>query len=147
MKLEITDNPHIILVNGKPRKCNMRKDKYYQIRIDKKLFLLHRLIAIQFIPNPLNLPQVNHKNGIKWDNRIENLEWVTASQNIEHAYRNLGVKPRKQKRTISYNDAQEIRKKYSSGNYTYSELAKEYGFNNKQMIMYIIKNKTYKSEY
>lgn len=48
--------------------------------------LVHRYIAIAFIPNPDNLPQVNHKDGVKSNNHIDNLEWVNASRNKLHAY-------------------------------------------------------------
>lgn len=47
---------------------------------------IHRLVAQAFLPNPLGLPEVNHKNGIKADCRRENLEWVTHAQNMQHAY-------------------------------------------------------------
>ena len=53
---------------------------------------LHRIIAKSFIPNLDNKSQVNHKNGIRHDNRIENLEWATASENILHSYKVLNKK-------------------------------------------------------
>lgn len=57
-----------------------------------KRFRLHRIIAQVFIPNANNKPYVNHKNWIKHDNRIENLEWVTASENNQHSHKELNQK-------------------------------------------------------
>lgn len=51
----------------------------------QKTFTVHRLVAKTFIPNPLNLAQVNHKNGNKSDNCVDNLEWCSNQQNRDHA--------------------------------------------------------------
>jgi hypothetical protein len=53
----------------------------------KKSFVGHSLVALAFIPNPENRPEINHKNGIKHDNRADNLEWVTSSENKYHSHR------------------------------------------------------------
>jgi len=76
---------------GMFKKQVLKKLGYLQIGLiidgKEKKFLSHRLIALTFIPNPLNFKEVNHKNGIKTDNRVQNLEWCNRSSNMKHAFR------------------------------------------------------------
>ena len=67
--------------DGYPTVCLSNKGKHWTIHV-------HRLVALTFIPNPLNKPEVNHIDGNKSNNDISNLEWVTGSENVRHAYLN-----------------------------------------------------------
>lgn len=99
---------------------NRKRNWYYSIALGKKNrkgYKIHRLIAEAFIPNPLELPEVNHKNGIKTDNRIENLEWCDHTENIRHAHRIGLVKVRygaeNKNARLTQMQAEKIREIYS----------------------------------
>ena len=74
--------------------------KRVTLSIDGKTFRfsIHRLVALHYLPNPLMLRCVNHKNGIKFDNRVENLEWCSYTENTNHAFDN-GLRARGEKST------------------------------------------------
>lgn len=73
------------------KKIFLNSAGYYRVNISTGSYdrhvLVHRLIAEAFIPNPLNKKTVNHKNFNRKDNRVENLEWMTNSEQSYHAYR------------------------------------------------------------
>lgn len=85
-------NVGYIVRNCKLRKLHINKDGYYTIDLwnkgKSKLLRVNRLVAQAFIPNPLNLPVVNHKDGNKLNNNVNNLEWCTIQQNTKHAFDN-----------------------------------------------------------
>ena len=81
-------------LNKNVRKARKNKCGYLQLNFPRNdgtgksdTILVHRLIALTFIPNPLNLPEVNHIDGNKQNNCVDNLEWCDRSENGKHAYK------------------------------------------------------------
>lgn len=108
---------------------------------------VNRLVAIAFIKNPLNKPQVNHINGVRNDDRVENLEWVTESENVKHTYTHLNRIPTHgqthNKAKLTNEQVREIRLKYKPYKYSYATLGKEYGVD-PSAISLIITGKNWK---
>lgn len=100
---KVDENPlYEVSTSGKVRRKNHIKAPvynkgYYKVDLYRNGHSvsrrIHRLVAKAFMPNPKNLPEVNHKDGNKLNNNVENLEWVTNSKNMKHAYRTGIAKP------------------------------------------------------
>lgn len=102
---KIKDWPYLVcscgtIVNEKSEnqiKQTINESGYLKVNLWKnnkyKTFKVHRIVAITFLKNEKNKKTVNHKNGIKTDNSLKNLEWNTYSENIKHSYDKLKRKP------------------------------------------------------
>lgn len=109
----------------------------------QKRYCVHRLVAQAFIPNPLNKPQINHINGVKTDNRVENLEWATASENTQHAYKNNLAKSGEDNYLAKLTNAQALYVRENPDNLIGRELAKKFGVD-ETVISLIQRGKAYK---
>lgn len=143
-------------VNNRLLKQRVSETGYYVIcislgsRNNKKTIRVHKAIAEAFIPNPENKPQVNHIDGNKLNNCVNNLEWVTASENIQHAFDNGLNKPKRgyehSSSKLTKEDVLFIRKNYMPRDKEFGcrALARKYDVDHMQIVN-IIKNKTYKN--
>jgi hypothetical protein len=135
----------------KESKCSLDKNGYKVINIYfnglRKTERVNRIIAKTFIPNPNNKPFVNHINGIKTDNRVENLEWVTAKENTEHAIKNKLFNPvgsNNKRSKLNEIDVLNIRNETKNiKRYNRKKLAQKYNVS-ESIIKRIVINQTWK---
>ena len=115
---------------------NKERGNYICVNLSRKKFRVHRLVAEAFVPNPDNLPHINHKDGDKSNNRKENLEWTTILENNQHSHEVLKNNPGGK---FNEDIVKQIRETTGSS----SELAKLFGCN-RQTINHIKTRKTWR---
>jgi hypothetical protein len=109
---------------------------------------VHRIVAEAFIPNPDNLPTVNHLNNNRSDNRVENLEWCSQQENLAHADRQGRMQrdywqgKRSPNARLSSEQVAEIRRLYADGDASWADLAQVFGVS-KRAIGRCITKETY----
>lgn len=85
------------VILGRNLKYTLARGGYYTVGLTKdrkqKVYFVHRLVAITFIDNPNDYPVINHKNAVRTDNRVSNLEWCTYSYNTLYSFREMGRQP------------------------------------------------------
>lgn len=125
---------------------NKPRGYYYvsvQDRNRRKNFILHRLVASLFIPNPENKPQINHIDGNKKNNFVDNLEWCTASENGLHAFKTgLRTPVRGEKcgaSKLTEKDVLEIRQMGKDG-FMHKDIAKKYGMGVSTITHILLRN-------
>jgi predicted RNA binding protein YcfA (HicA-like mRNA interferase family) len=113
------------LIRGKELKQVLNKKGYPEVRLRKNgshTRLVHKLVASAFLTKPEHCTQINHVNGIKTDNRVTNLQWVTQSENQLHAYK-LGLQPNRSgegngRATLTDEKVTALKELYNSGKST-----------------------------
>lgn len=105
-------NSRISVVKDRILKAGIDNSGYYYVNLSKdgvqKTINIHRLVAESFIPNPKKFRDVNHRNGNKLDNNVENLEWLSHSANMKHSYAILKNKCDTRKKAVKHTQSGKI---------------------------------------
>jgi hypothetical protein len=144
----------VIMTNDRILKPSISKKGYHSVELIKNKkgvkIAIHRLVAIAFIPNPENKPEVNHKDLDKSNNHVDNLEWCTHVENMRHANENgrmYTLNPKKGEMhwnsKLTIKQVRDIKLKLKEKTIPQSHLAKEYNID--KSTMHAIKSgKTWK---
>lgn len=134
-------------------KLEVSRNGYARVHFQwKKTWLVHRLVAVTFIPNPDRLPSVNHRDGVKSNNSVSNLQWMTYSDNMKHSWRDLQTyrnrvakAPRGEDSPVAKltrDKVLSIRQMYAGGGYSQREIAEQFGVS-KQNIQAIVSRRNW----
>ena len=163
--MEFTGTFKVILEPERELTYTLNNRGYYSVGIKRKTHMVHRLIAKAFLPNPGNKPFVNHLDGNKLNNHVDNLEWCTVQENNLHArqtglhkqavghklnYQNAATKSKalanlKDKSKLSPEDVRYVRKVFvpRSKDFSATALAKQFGTSVAAMCK-IVSGKSYR---
>ena len=172
-KIENADCQYFVTVDGRVwtnsrkngierfMKLHKTKDGYVSVGLKiggvQRQKRVHRLVAEAFIGNPENKPYVNHIDGNKTNNTVNNLEWATQKENVQHAINVLkkwsnsenqlrsASMQGKKNRKLSMKNAEKIRDEYKIGNISAKRLGEKYGLS-KPYILNIIHFKSYRED-
>lgn len=146
---------------GRLRSLKFNRLRYFNLKADgwgyvivvlhkkgkREAVRFHRLVASHFIANPDNKKEVNHKDGNKLNNRVDNLEWVTPEENMKHAFSTKLNVPKKgekhQGSKLSNRKAQMIKDLYATGIYKQSDIGEEFNISQTRVSAIVLGQTTY----
>ncbi len=140
------------LMTGKEMKLNLTSWGYYRVNLRYahsrkfKSFLVHRLVAQHFLPNANNLPEVNHIDSNRLNNRVDNLEWCDRNYNIQHSFK-YGYASHKGERNSNHkltrNDVEAIKQLHQSTNLSDGDIAKVFNVS-RSTINHVVSGRSWK---
>lgn len=111
------DGKCINKATGETKKTFISNSGYERVSLWNKgkehKFSIHKLVAIKYLDNPNNYQIINHKDGNKLNNNVDNLEWCNLSENVKHAYKNNLIKP-KTRKILQFSKDMKLIKKWES---------------------------------
>lgn len=144
-RFEVSDHGNVREALSKRVRSTRERGGYLRVCIEKKVYSVHRLVAVAFLPACPTKPYVNHIDGNKANNRVENLQWVTHSENISHAYSTGLSTPKRGSSNgaskLTEDQVRTIRQKYASGGVRQVDLAAEFGCNQHNISLIIRREK------